>query len=334
MSAPSAPPPAGAAPARRHPALMLLRAVGTLALVAWIITVMDWGQVWTALQGADWRLLVVVLALLAIGPVLSAYKWQQLLVIHGLRFPLGTLSRWYVAAIFLSQFLPTTIGGDAYRIIKTVQGPRSRSRAVLAVVVERASGMAALAAMGYVAAVALHQRTGDPLAGAVVVVGAVGAVLGGLLAWLLLRVPVAAANRWAWAARFSAWLATIWTEFRAHPREVGRALVLSFAFHLDRIAVIWATLAALGHPPGLFELTVATTIVEVVSFLPISLGGFGVAEGSFVYVMGHFGANPEAALAGMLLIRVLLVPLHLVGACCYYAEGGRRAASEALARAS
>lgn len=317
-------PPASSESPRRRTLLLALRTLGTLALAAWLIGVMDWSSVWSAMRGADYRLLVLVLVLLAIGPVLSAYKWRALLAIHGIHYPMTRLTRWYVASIFLSQFLPTTIGGDAYRAYKTMQSRRSRSRAVIAIVVERASGIAALVAMGFLAAYWLQHDSQTVLPSLVVVGGSIAGAVGVILTWVLIRAPqVLSAPRWRFAARVMDGVVTVIGEFRAHPRQCNIALVLSFAFHLDRIAVIWFTLAALGHPPGLLELIVATMVVEIASFLPISLGGLGVAEGSFVYVMGLFGAAAEPALAAMLLIRVLLVPLHLLGAGFYLAEGRR-----------
>ena len=78
---------------------------------------------------------------------------------------------------------------------------------------------------------------------------------------------------------------------------------------------------ALGTRVDPVELTVGLFAVEVAAMLPISLGGLGVMEGSFVYVMGDFGLDPEVGLAGMLMLRVLTLLIGLMGALLYLVEG-------------
>src|SRR5690606_24735499 len=157
-----------------------------------------------------------------------------------IHYPMTRLTRWYIASIFLSQFLPTTIGGDAYRGYKTMQGPHARSRALRAVGVERAGGIAAVIAMGFDAASWLQDDSPTLLPSLVVAGGSVAAAVALVFTWLLIRAPqILPAPRWGFAARVMERLATVVGEFRAHPRQCGVALGLSFAFHLDRIAVIW-----------------------------------------------------------------------------------------------
>ncbi|MGD8854516.1 MAG: lysylphosphatidylglycerol synthase domain-containing protein, partial [Gammaproteobacteria bacterium] len=109
----------------------------TLTLLAWIIVIIDWHLFWSNLTQIDAYIILIVVASRFLGVAISTYKWQQLLAVHGLRYQFGQLHRWYLAGMFLSTFLPTTIGGDGYRIYKTLDNPRAKSCAALPVIVER-----------------------------------------------------------------------------------------------------------------------------------------------------------------------------------------------------
>src|SRR5690606_18422664 len=85
----------------------------------------------------------------------SAYKWRLLLSIHGVEYSTLRLSRYYFVALFFNNFLPTSIGGDGYRIYKTINNGRSKASAIIAVVMERVTGFGTLLALGAGAAVLL-----------------------------------------------------------------------------------------------------------------------------------------------------------------------------------
>jgi uncharacterized protein (TIRG00374 family) len=125
----------------------------------------------------------------------------------------------------------------------------------------------------------------------------------------------------------AAMLVELADDFRRRPRELTRVGIISFVFHVNKMCVLWLLLFSVGEVSNVFEVAVAVTIVEVAGLLPVSLAGLGVIEGSFMFVMGHFGTTHETALAAMLLSRVLLIPMSLIGAYLYFV--GERATKSA-----
>jgi uncharacterized protein (TIRG00374 family) len=101
--------------------------------------------------------------------------------------------------------------------------------------------------------------------------------------------------------------------------------MFSFLFHGTRILATWLTLYALGVTSDVAELTVAVVAVSVIGSLPISLGGLGVMEGSFVFVMARYGVSTEASLITMLLMRVLQFPMCALGGLAFMLERKRDA---------
>lgn len=329
-------PPAGrGTPATRWPRAKLWLISGakllvTLLLCWLIVSWIDWKAFRATLENAHYGLISVVFILSLGGIAISAWKWQILLEGHDIHFPLPTLVRWYFIATFFNAFLPTNIGGDGYRLLKTCDNPRGNARAVAALLLERLTGVLTLGFMGYIAAAIVWMTSGNALAGSLAAIGTVGGIICLIALALIWRFgslgPLARIGRLKTVIETTSEVIADW---KGQHVRLGAVMVLSAAFHALRIGFIWLLILALGTSVDPVELTVALFAVEVAAMLPISIGGLGVMEGSFVYVMGAFGLGSEAGLASMLMLRVLTLVLGLIGALLYLGEGRKmRSSSE------
>lgn len=294
----------------------------TLALCWLIVSWIDWNAFQATLQNAHYGLMAAVFILSLGGISISAWKWQILLQGHGIQFPLLSLIRWYFIATFFNAFLPTNIGGDGYRLLKTCDNPKGRARAVAALLLERITGVLTLGFMGYLAAIIVWMKSGNALAGSLAVIGTIGGITGLIILALIWRFgtlgPLAKIRGVVKVVEIASDALADW---KGQGLRLCVVMVLSAAFHTLRIGFIWLLILALGTAVDPVELTVALFAVEVAAMLPISIGGLGVMEGSFVYVMGSFGLGSEAGLASMLVLRVLTLVLGLFGALLYLGEG-------------
>jgi len=301
--------------------MTLIKVVVTLAICAAIIQHTRWSTFAATLETTDIPLGIVVFLLLVLSVPISAYKWQKLLAVHDLHYRTISLQRWYMTALFMNYFLPTSIGGDGYRIYKTWDNPKAGSCAVLAVFMERLTGLAALLLMGYVAAIIQCVRAGDAFSRLLVVVGAVGIAAGLLSLWMIIQFRLArrlTASKWCPGAIKT--LLTFTVDYRTHPGPTTVAIIVSFVFQAHTVLYHWVMLAALGVHCDVAQLTVVLAAMTVIGLLPISLGGLGLVDGSFIYLIGLYGVGYDAALSAMLLIRVMVLPLSLSGAGFYFTE--------------
>jgi uncharacterized membrane protein YbhN (UPF0104 family) len=108
----------------------------TIALSTLIIWKGDWGTIWKALQSSDPFLILCVFASMVFCVTISAFKWQLLLSIHGIHIDFGKLHKYYFTALFFNNFFPTNIGGDGYRIYKTLQNQHTKAGAIISVFTE------------------------------------------------------------------------------------------------------------------------------------------------------------------------------------------------------
>lgn len=315
----------------RHWSILALKLAVTAALCWLIVSWIDWQVFLVTLKRAHYGLIILVFVLSLAGVVISAWKWQILLLGHGIRFPLIALVRWYFIAAFFNAFLPTNIGGDGYRILKTCDNPKGKMQAISAILLERISGVLTLGFMGYLAAIVVWASTGNALASSLSAIGTAVGILGLLALASIWRFgSIGPLERIGLVRRVRDETVRALGDWRGQSGRIGVVMLLSFCFHLLRISFVWLLILALGTAVDPVQLTVALFAVEVAAMLPISLGGLGVMEGSFVYVMGGFGLDHEAGLAGMLMLRVLTLLIGLIGAVLYLADGKPRPAAAGM----
>lgn len=301
----------------RRRLILALKLTVTTAVGILIVRAVDWPTLWADLLGAHMGLIAVAAAIRLLGVLVSAYKWQRILGVQGSRFPLRQLVSWYFIGMFLSNLLPGSIGGDAYRIYKTRMMRGREAGAILAVFLERASGMVALLLVGYAAALLTYGRLGDDLSGLL--------ALGGTLMIVAAPIGIAVArrirarrHRWLrWPLRMVDGVLRLLREFRARPGEAALVAGLSLFFHVNRVLAFWFIMSALGVSIHFTELAVAGTFAVIAGALPISFGGLGVLDGTFVLFLGHYGVPTEEAVSTMLLSRALMLLSWVPGLLLY-----------------
>lgn len=279
-----------------------------------------------SLATAVW--LGVAAALTLAGFVLSAVRWQK--VLDALEVPtrLPRLLSHYLAGQFVSNVLPTTIGGDVLRVSRLSRDTGESPNTFASVVLERLTGWLVLPVITIVG-FALNpglRRLGTATQVALVMA---------LVTLLLLLGVLAAAGSDRLGGRFAA--REGWRRFlgavhlgvdrlRTHPAAAAHVLVAGFAYQLALVLAAVAAAQALGlRPAGLTALLAFFPAVLIAQVLPVSMSGLGVREGAFVLFLGPLGVADEKAIALGLLLYLLNLGVSLLGAPAFAAGGHRRA---------
>lgn len=310
--------------------LLVIKIVGSVLLVWWIVARADWGAVAGALVAANRLEVLLVAALMVFCVSFSAYKWRLLLRLHGAPFSFAMLHRWYFIAMFFNNFLPTSIGGDGFRIFRTMDNERSKTTAFVAVFVERMSGIVSLLALGYAASMVLVLTGGVSgvamqLARSVAVFGSTALIV--LFAATGLMFIAVNARRWLIRRAWPQKLVDVAHHVHDYVRQPGMGLWLigvSFAFHI--LSVAWMVLLchAIGADIGFLEMTIIAALLSVVSILPLSINGIGLLDGSFILLAGIFGLSNSEGLTFMLIMRAVLIVISIVGAGLYIVDRRQR----------
>jgi uncharacterized membrane protein YbhN (UPF0104 family) len=76
---------------------------------------LDWHFVLKEFRDLEWQWLVVYVVFQVLAMFFSVKKWQAIASTYHVHFGAGAGMLAYLKGMFLNNFLPTTIGGDAYR---------------------------------------------------------------------------------------------------------------------------------------------------------------------------------------------------------------------------
>lgn len=308
---------------RRTPSGSLaLRVLVTAAVLGWLVSGIDPGDAVTAVARIDlsaWGLIALVLA---VDRGLSAGRWIALVRASGVRLPWKPGLRLYLVSSFVGSFLPAGIGGDVARTWELSRRTAQGREAVAAAAADRWLGLAAVAVLG-AAGLAAWPDAVDPRAAF--------ALHGLLLAALLGGVAGVFADRWvgrllpaAWAGRRlsagAARLASVAGQFRASWPGVAAAGAASLLLQTVRIALAWIIGRGMGIEAPLAYYFVVMPIGIVLILLPISIGGFGPAQGAIVWMFRPLQTPDALSFAMSTLFVVLGYAANLPGALLYLAR--------------
>ncbi len=264
--------------------IRIIKILVSVSLISALLWGVDWRDIVARLQGLDPMLAVASFVLLSIQYPVSAWKWRLSLRLHGVEQPYGRLLRILCIAFFFNNFLPTAIGGDAYRAYRTIEHSTRPARAISAVVVERLLGIMALLFLGYLSAIYLL-ATGNLVHHDWVVAGLVAITIGAVLALIAWRLDFSIVRRISRKLASTPKLEPFFDSMRAisrHRQHLPGLIGLSLLLQAIAIFTISLMFASIGITGQLAESGFTAAAAGIAGVLPISINGVGVVEGSFV----------------------------------------------------
>jgi uncharacterized protein (TIRG00374 family) len=309
-----------------------VRVVGTLVLTAAAVAYLVWKiELRTTIDilseaSLGWFVLAVAIMVLTV-PVLAA-RWGWLLDAQGIHERLPWLTRTYFVAYTAGQVLPTSLGGDAVRVVETSRRHGGRTTVATGIVVlERGLGGAAtvlLGAIGFVLSIGHFDVSAYLWLEGVFVFGTI------VLAFLffarsarpLLRRAEPLLERVRLAGILRAFYESI-HHYRATPRLLFTVLAVTLAVQAVRILAIWAAAKAVGIDLDVRVYYVMGPLLFLVMLVPFTLNGFAVREAFFVSFLGSLGVGADQAFAAGFLYFLVTLALSLPGGLLIVWEGLR-----------
>ena len=299
-----------------------LKAVVTVSLLGWFLHQFGTRRALDSLRTAHSADLAVIFALSVLMILTIALRWHLLLrAVAGPRLRFGEVSEATFVGYYAGYFLPS-VGGDAVRV-SCLAGP-GRRPVLLAVsaLVDRSLGLVALLALG-ITAVFLHGSTGDRRWVVWLVYVSAAATVALTLALCHATGPAARgldlltgglARRLALLLRSVGDAAQL---YAARKTVLLQAFGLSVVSQLLSISIYYDAALALGVDGRPLDFLYGVPVVNLAIVLPISIGGIGVGEWTFVYIFADLGMPGDAAFSVSLLNLLARLAAGLAGATFY-----------------
>ncbi len=299
----------------------LLRILVSLILLAYLLAKAGLRETAGILRTADLRYFWLALLLYLSTVALRAYRWQILLKAQGVTSPLPRLISLYFIGALFNQVLPTGFGGDAVRIYELAQDETPTAISITTVIVDRLSGFLALFAMATATLLFTYRLVTLEVRIAIIALF-LGSVLG---TWLISHRGI-----WRRASQLPllaplmrrGGIQSLYHSIQAYSlRPFMGALAISLLFNLVMIFINYLVALSLGVRLAFWYFLLYVPIISFLMALPISLSGWGVREGGYVYLFTQAGVPSPQALAISLSIYALTLASGLIGGLFYALEG-------------
>ncbi len=302
-----------------------LRIVISLILIGYVFQKAGVRQLWGTIKQTDLTLLMISLILTPILIFMSAWKWQVILKALNIRVSIVKCFWLYIVGYFFNTVLPTNVGGDVVRAYALGKSTEKPAEVFSSVFVERFTGLSVLLFMAIVAfGLALRQLWSMwlTLALAVCLVGYIAILITILnppiLHWFADKIKIAAAQKiFVKLGKFQK--ATL--SLRHNKGAFVFAIVNSFLFYLLAVLNVYTSALAFRASISFLDALIITPIVMVITMIPISIGGIGLAEGAYFFVFTRMGMPGALGLSVALLLRAKALLAGIVGGFYYSTLG-------------
>jgi len=307
---------------------------------------------WLAIRNIDWKTLtetniamqpawlVLAWVMMTCANLMATVRWAYLMRSVGLNQSWWTFITLYFTGGLINQGLPSTIGGDSYRVVEGSRAPRAASSApltslseelhtpidlhqapprlrlgFLAVTLDRGLGLIGnniLGALGLIAGGAMIGDWAQPLGG-----WALAAMLGGsalACALLAFKKPTALIKKIMTKLGMPGAIAGLRMAF-GWPALVPQ-LALSVTTHTMATVAFLMCLRAFGASVPFEALMIGLPALGLLMMLPISISGWGLREATLSAVLTLWGVDAGVTVLASVCFGLVSVVTYLPSAIC------------------
>lgn len=283
-----------------------LKLLVAVLLSGFLILKIDWKFVLKEFSDLHWPWLLVYLVLQVVSIFFSVKRWQAVAAPYGITFATDEGMFAYLKGMFLNNFLPTTIGGDAYRCFWLGERSGKPAASYASVVLDRVTGLFVTTLAAFAAGIFILQLiigrelftfTYMGIFMAVIIAGAV--LLNAFFGWGKLpfqHKKIFQKNFFVFLLQKRSW------------KNIQGILFWSGAFTIIGLIVSnYILFLALGMPLPPLAFSAVMLAVILYSNIPISINNIGLKEWAYATFFVYLGVPVEAAVAAALLSRIFQV---------------------------
>ena len=296
----------------------LIKLIITVFLLLLVFSRVEVGLLWLNIKELSLPALALIL-LFSLSSIALAARRSQISIQEKAftRISLWESYKYYLMGMFYNNLLPTSIGGDLFRIYLLEKKAGHIYRVSSTVFIERLSGLLLTLFLALFSALILYTNQNS-----IYILYLSGFLLFSCIIILLLFSP----SFLLLLKRKSSILAlqkllqiierflTAVQEYRHNPRLIGQILFLSLLYQLSDILVAYCLGLIIGIEVNFLYFLFFIPLLYIITLLPVSINGLGLRENTLVYLFSTIGTASHKALLLSLLIYLDRLVKGLVGA--------------------
>ncbi|MBY0280568.1 MAG: flippase-like domain-containing protein [Alphaproteobacteria bacterium] len=280
----------------------LIKIFLTGIIIYFLVNNIDYTQLLVNLKKVPYHFLGFSIVLTIMGILATAQRWQKIICSISTPIPLWDACYHTAIGAFLSQCLPSSVGGDVYKgIILKQRYKISTTLSISTTLIDRLYGISSFVIFAILGCFVEWKSLIASSIGELVM-AIITLVSGGLVALYCLKFV---------RIKLPSFLRPI--------INFSDAISLVFSHRVDAIIIFMTSLISsfclimgayllsegIGLNLTVFQIFLCIPLVIIISAIPVSFAGWGLREGAMVVILSIYGIPKEEALAFSLLFGVV-----------------------------
>ena len=288
-----------------------LRLLVSVLLLGILIYIAGPAQIYNELVSSrlDYNFAGFILILL--GTLIAVYRWY--IIMNTLDFPKAPFSFYfksYFKGIFFNQLLPSSIGGDAVKVIDAAKYLGCKKReAFVGVLIDRGLGIASIFLLNLIfnnIAEGYLPESSYYILNIISLFGIAGFIL------FMFLYKIKYLHKYSWYKVISVPSESLYKVMHGIKKTLLQS-ILSLFIHILTFAGVYMIARAFGVDLPVYAFMVIMPPVILLTIIPISLAGWGVREVSMVSLLSYSGVAQETALSISIIFGFTYVIQGLLG---------------------
>lgn len=300
---------------------LILKIIISVILFSYLFSQINISDLLAIIRLADPRYIPLILLLLISNYLISAVRWKKLLIFPGAS-EVNTLflTKLYFMGSFFNNFMPTSIGGDLYKIFRLGKKLGDNSNAFSATFMERFTGLVVLVLISYIGLLQTLSewlyllpefiKSNTALLLAVEILIFSGFWILSLAGFYLLKLL---------SSRFGKINKIYFSllQYKSYTSVLTWAFVTSIIVQLLSIFTQYFIFMSLGITLPFFNALFLLPLITLASFFIPSLNGLGVQDALYVQLFAPLGVSSQIALSASILYHIFRLAVSLIGGIFY-----------------
>ena len=306
---------------KNHSLKFIAKLLISIILVIILIIRIDYILIIRALISTRLEVYFLSFLLFLLQQVLSFYSWALLIRTKYSELSFREIAQAYLIGSFYGPFLPTSIGIDFSRALSLAKRVSKRGDAVGSMFVCRISSLFSLLLLASIATVQLKVVNDHGHLQWLVIGVFISFILGfySILNSTFRRIIGYGFDKIG-AKRMKDEIKSASQSFRnflINKKALVLNMFLSFLSQIIGIYFVYVAGLSLNIEIPLMAYYIYVPIIQLITLIPISLGGIGVREGGFVYFFSEAGASQAQSLSLSFLLLFQMLSMTIAGGIFY-----------------
>jgi len=219
---------------------------------------------------------------------LGALRWREISALCGAPLTVLQALRYNMIGAFFNQTLPSSIGGDAVRLLLVSRSGAGWRAATYSILTDRAIGLIALAFIIVASLPWSYGMIADQNGRLALVFIGFAALAGGLGFLLLGHLPWPWLKKW-WPTKHIHACSLVANQVIFNRRSGPEIAVLSLSIHVLAVVIAWCAVRSIAAPADFGQLFMLIPPIMLITMMPISIAGWGVREATMMVAFGYAG---------------------------------------------